>query len=661
MKASSHVPRTGSPPSSRKNARSILFFLAQRLLFSAMVLLFIIFASYLGTDMAAGTGLAPAAERAFSKTLAYASRLLRGDLGQTTAGSDTWAPRPVVEVIVERLPRSLGLLGISLCFSAVAGILLGIFSARGRSRRSLSVILLTLIGVSVPSFFAAFLLQWAVTALTRRTGRAILPVGGFGWDNHLLLPALVLSARPIAQITRITFIAVREVLAQDYVRTAQGKGLSRTRVMAVHVLRNAAIPILTTVGVSLRFCLSSLPVVEYYFSWPGVGFTLLKGIAQQDGNLTVALALCLGLLFLAVNLILELSYRLIDPRLLNTSARVALGERQTPWAAARSAWDALRALVVDNAFVHWLKRFGDREKGEPAFQRPALPPASSAENETPDRSVRTGLATFKGILIYDVPLIVGGLLILGLIVVVFLGPRLAPNSPYHTQGLTMVDGQLTTPPFAPGEDYPWGTDVLGRGMMSLVLAGAQQTLILAVLAVVARTVVGVLLGALAGWAQGGVLDRLIVSLSEVIAAFPTLLLAMILILGLGIRKGLAPFVITLCFVGWGEIMQFVRSQVVAIRPRPYIESAIAVGAQTPRIIFRHVLPHLFSALTSIVSLEMGSVLTLLGELGFLSIFIGGGIVAAPMPGRQILYSDVPEWGALLSDLRYQARSYPWTA
>ena len=119
----------------------------------------------------------------------------------------------------------------------------------------------------------------------------------------------------------------------------------------------------------------------------------------------------------------------------------------------------------------------------------------------------------------------------------------------------------------------------------------------------------------------GVLDRLIVSLSEVIAAFPTLLLAMILILGLGIRRGLAPFVIALCFVGWGETMQFVRGQVAAIHPRPYIESAVAIGVRTPTIIARHVLPHLFSSLTSIISLEMGAVLTLLGELGFLSIFI----------------------------------------
>jgi ABC-type antimicrobial peptide transport system permease subunit len=179
--------------------------------------------------------------------------------------------------------------------------------------------------------------------------------------------------------------------------------------------------------------------------------------------------------------------------------------------------------------------------------------------------------------------------------------------------------------------------------------------------VAARTAIGVALGAISGWRQGSYLDRFILGLAEVIASFPTLLLAMILILALGIRRGMPPFIVALCFVGWGEIMQFVRGQVIVIRPLPYIENAVAVGARTPRIVVRHVLPHLFSALVSIVALEMGSVLTLLGELGFISIFIGGGIVAVPATGRRLLYSDVPEWGALLSDLRYLARTYSWTA
>jgi peptide/nickel transport system permease protein len=224
-----------------------------------------------------------------------------------------------------------------------------------------------------------------------------------------------------------------------------------------------------------------------------------------------------------------------------------------------------------------------------------------------------------------------------------------------------VGGEFLSPPFAPGDPYPWGTDALGRGMLSLILTGARQTLSLALLAVAARAIVGVLLGAIAGWTQGSLVDRAVLGAAEVISAFPTLLLAMTLILALGIRRGMMPFIVAFCFVGWGEIMQYVRGQVIAIRPQPYIESAVAVGARTPRILGRHILPHLFAALTSIVALEMGAVLMLLGELGFVSIFIGGGTTHARIPGVRVLYSDVPEWGALLSGQRFLARSYPWTA
>lgn len=632
--------------------------IGRRLAFGVLILLGIIFLGYLGLDMAGGTELGAAANRALARSVAYAGRLLQGDLGLTTAGSDSVRPVPVAEVIVQRLPRSLGLLGISLLFAALLGNILGIWAARGRAQRALGILISTLIGISVPSFFAAFLLQWAVTTVTRQTGRPLLPVGGFGWDNHLILPMLVLAGRPIAQITRIAFLSVREALQQDYARTARSKGLRGSHILVVHVMRNAAIPILTTIGVSLRFSLSSLPVVELYFGWPGVGHNLLKAIAARDDNLTVGLALCLGTLFILVNLILELSYRLMDPRLRETPAKVAAAGRKKPLEAIRSVLDDLWDLAVDNALVNWLRRRNASE--EPGFWRleesgePEQPP------DAPTGSPLIGKRPVAAAILRNFPLTVGGLLVLALVVIVFLGPAFSPNNPYHLQGLTYIDGELAVPPFAPDETYPWGTDALGRGILSLILSGAQQTLILSLLAVAARLLVGVVLGAIAGWTNGSWLDRLILGGAELISAFPTLLLAMILIVALGIRQGMPPFIIALCFVGWGETMQFVRGQVTAIRPQLYIEAAVSVGARTPRIIGRHVLPNLFAALISIVALEMGAVLMLLGELGFISIFIGGG-TSIMLPTGTSLYSDVPEWGALLSSIRYLARSYPWTA
>jgi ABC-type dipeptide/oligopeptide/nickel transport system permease component len=651
-------PAQSSAGAGSRAVLDALVFVGQRLAFGLLVLVSIAYLGYLGLDMAGGVPFGSAAGQALVRTVTYAGRLARGDLGMTLAGSDTALPRPVGVVILERLPRSLGLLGVSLALAGVVGIVLGVLAARGRSQRSLAILLSTLVGISVPSFFAAFLLQWALISLTRQTGRSLMPVGGFGWDKHLILPVIVLAARPIAQITRIAFLSVREVLAQDYVRTAHSKGLRRQRVMAVHVMRNAAIPILTTIAVSLRFSMSSLPLVELYFGWPGAGFTLLKGISQREDNLTVALLLCLGVFIIAVNLLLDLSYRFIDPRLWETPAHVAARERQTLRESLASAWDVLHGLIADNALARWLRRRRSKGLESPLSTIAARRPV--AVDERPAASGHGGRSVWVA-MSRNAPLIVGALLVLGLGIVVLAGPQLAPNNPAHMQSLIQQDGKFFSPPFAPGERYPWGTDAIGRGILSMVLAGARQTLILAVLAVAARAAVGVLLGAIAGWTHGSVVDRAILGAAEVIASFPTLLLAMTLILALGIRRGMPPFIIALCFAGWGEIMQYVRGQVIAIRPQPYIESAVAIGARTPRILGRHILPHLFAALTSILALEMGAVLMLLGELGFISIFIGGGTVHARIPGVRVLYSDVPEWGAMLSSQRLLARSYPWTA
>ena len=204
--------------------------------------------------------------------------------------------------------------------------------------------------------------------------------------------------------------------------------------------------------------------------------------------------------------------------------------------------------------------------------------------------------------------------------------------------------------------------MLGRDILSLVISGTQQTLFLAFSVVLARILVGFALGAVSGWINGSWLDRSIGGLAEIIAAFPTLLLAMILILAFGIRRGVEPFVIALGFVGWGEIMQYVRSEVMLIHPKLFIESAVALGARSPRIIWRHVLPNLIPSLVSIIVLEIGAVLMLLGELGFIGIFIGGGAFAdLDIAGAPFHYSDVPEWGAMLSNVRTYARSYPWMA
>ena len=248
---------------------------------------------------------------------AYLRNLTRGDLGYISRSVGRQrVPLPVSSLVVDSYIKSMGLLLISLLFAAALGVGAGMLAAFWEgSPLSLGLLTGTLLGISLPTFFMALLLQVVEITIYSRTGVRLVPVGGFGWDAHLVLPALVLAARPLAQLARITFVSLSDVAHQDFVRTAHAKGLHRRQVWRRHVLPNAAVSILTALGVSLRFSLGSLPVVEYFFGWPGMGATLLTAIHARQTNLVISLALALGLTFMLLNLTLDLAYRRLDPRL----------------------------------------------------------------------------------------------------------------------------------------------------------------------------------------------------------------------------------------------------------------------------------------------------------------------------------------------------------
>jgi len=634
----------------------------RRFLLALIALLAILYLSALGLSMARGAPFGPALKEATAHSADYLWALLHGDLGVST--SRQREPLPAGQVIAATLSKSLLLLGLALTIAAVLGILLGgVAARRRRSPLALPILLSSLLGTSIPSFLLALALQIAAIRFYQKTGVRLVSMGGFK-QSALWLPAIVLAARPFAQITRVTFFSISEALEQDYVRTALGKGVPRRDLFRRHVYRNVAIPILTTLVTSIRFTLISLPVVEFFFSYPGAGEALLRGIRRQDDALVFGLLLALGLLFIAANALLELLYRLVDPRLHSGGDQ----EKQRLTQLHPGVGAALSELghsFLDSGPIFFLRRLFRRQRptesstfSQVLHQR-ALEQGGEELGSLHRRERR--LAWLRGTL-QNPPLLLGLLLLVPLLLLVLSGSFLAPHNPYNTIGLRIVEGRIQAPPFPPGPEFLLGTDVLGRDIWSLLLVGAQQTLIIATIVMLARLALGSTLGLLAGWFEGSWLDRAISNLIEIIAAFPTLLCAMVLILAMGIRQGVPTFVVALCFVGWGEVAQFVRGQVVSLKPRPFVEAAVVTGGRWPEILTRHILPNLLSPLVAIAALEMGAVLMLLGELGFVGIFIGGGAFAEVVVfGPPYYYSDVPEWAALLANIRGYARSYPWMA
>lgn len=250
---------------------------------------------------------------AWQDTRTTLSRVMSGDLGSVrTARGLT----PINEIVGEAYVNSMGLLLTSLAGATVAGLCIGTVAALVKSRAlTLSLLMLTLLGISTPAFFVGLLLQLGELRYLTIFGRRLVSVAGFGWDmEHMLMPVLVLSARPLAYLTRATFLSLSQVLREDYMRTAFAKGVSLQRAVLVHALRNGAVPVLTAIGVSIRFSLSTLPVVEFFFAWPGMGHRLLEAIQTRRSPIVVALASALGLTFLLANLILDVAYRVVDPR-----------------------------------------------------------------------------------------------------------------------------------------------------------------------------------------------------------------------------------------------------------------------------------------------------------------------------------------------------------
>jgi peptide/nickel transport system permease protein len=572
-----------------------------------------------------------------------------------------WArdQQPWASLVGSTLLNSAVLLLLSLVTALVLGYPLGVAAAISQ-RRGISglVVVISVLGASVPSFLFGMIL-WAVNIWVHNAFQIrVLPATGFGWDGHVIMPMLVLAMRPLAQVAQITYVSLKEALGQDYVRTAISKGLRWQTVLRRHLVPNVLIPILTTLGSSLRFSLASLPVIEVFFHWPGVGLMLLDAIDAGNIPLAVDLIVSLGLFFVIVNAVLELVFPIIDPRLRRPPEwqrdldRRGGSARALDW--LRDTWEA------------WRETLGRLRPQKRVTTLPPLP--ATAKTATSEESVgqqgkrRRRWRTLVG----NPALLLGAGMLLVLAGIAVAGNKLTSANPYQTHGIMSVEGVYASPPFKPSTQFPWGTDHIGRDIQALVLDGASRTLGLALFATLARLLLGVALGILAGWRRGAWLDRMVTGAVGIWAAFPATLFAMIVIQALGIQQGMWVFVVALSIVGWGEIAQFVRGQVIALKPQPFIESARSVGAGDGAILRRHVLPNLANSLTVIAALEMGGVLMLLAELGFLNIFMGGGFrsmiaEAGNMTPIVAFYSDVPEWSALIANVREYWRSYPWMA
>jgi ABC-type dipeptide/oligopeptide/nickel transport system permease component len=237
----------------------------------------------------------------------FLAAIPRGDFGASIRER-----RPAMAMVIESLwPATVELAAAALLLSTVLAIPLGVVSATHRNgpvdhlSRLASLFL-----QSMPSFWLGLLLILLFAVVLQ----GLLPAFGSGTLRHLVLPAVTLAAAPLAQNVRLIRAGMLEVLQQDYVRTARAKGVTERLVIYRHALRNAAIPVITVTGLSLGFMLSGTVVIETVFSWPGMGRLLVQAVPGRDFPVIQAGVFVFALIFVALNLLVDVLYTVVDPR-----------------------------------------------------------------------------------------------------------------------------------------------------------------------------------------------------------------------------------------------------------------------------------------------------------------------------------------------------------
>ncbi|MBO0654861.1 MULTISPECIES: ABC transporter permease [Streptomyces] len=239
--------------------------------------------------------------------LHYMAQILTGNFGTAFNGQD------VLELMADAFPVTLRLTIVAILFEIVIGITLGLLSGlrRGRSVDT-SVLLATLVVVSIPTFVSGYVLQYLFGVKWAVVSPSVSPAAPF---DQLLLPGAVLALTSLAYVTRLTRTSIAENSRADYLRTAVAKGLPRHRVVTRHLLRNSLIPVVTFIGTDIGALMGGAIVTERIFNIHGVGYQLYQGILRQNSPTVVGFVTVLVIVFLVANLIVDLLYAVLDPRI----------------------------------------------------------------------------------------------------------------------------------------------------------------------------------------------------------------------------------------------------------------------------------------------------------------------------------------------------------
>ncbi|MCL2391687.1 MAG: ABC transporter permease subunit [Oscillospiraceae bacterium] len=580
----------------------------------------------------------------------YMLNLVQGDLGVSdTTGISVW------NTYIDRLPNTLILTLASLVVGLSISIPMGILAAR-RAGKLIDTLTtsFTMIGMSMPSFFLGLLLilifahelQWLPAAGNR---------DGF---RSLILPGVCSGLMLMAASTRQTRSSMLEVLSSDYLRTARAKGVPEKSVIRKHALGNAWIPILTTVGNSLGISIAGSAVIEVVFAWPGVGRMTVDAVMARDVTTATGAVIMTTVLYVLLQLLVDLSYVLVDPRI---KAQYVVGAKRKRRNKKRAEKAPPQVVIHLNkpASVPDVKitETPAAQEVEVIVAEPEPQVYVSAQSEdvpkaaTTHASVQVNQSTDNGDTLVSKKYkkrshvveifhnmkksksAMAGLFIVGLLFIIFIGSLFI-----SFESVTATSPQRFHPPSA---QNLFGTDNMGRDLFLRTIYGTRYSIAIGFGSVGIAALIGIFFGAVAGF-YGGAIDDIIMRASDILASIPSILLGMVIVIVLG--QSLQNLIIAVGVNAIPIFIRITRAAVLTVRGQEFVEAAKAVGLSNIRIVFTQVLPNSFAPLIVTITASLGIAIIVGASLSFL----GFGV---PVPA--------PEWGTLVSAGRDFIRTSPW--
>ena len=616
----------------------------------------------------------------------YMVNLVQGNLGVSyVSGMSVW------KMYISRLPNTLLLSFTALIIGSAIAVPMGIRAARraGTLTDNMTTTF-TLIGMSMPGFWVGLLL---LLVFSLKLGW--FPGGRFEHGiRSLVLPAVCSGLVMMASATRQTRSSMLEVLNADYLRTARAKGVPEKAVIRKHALGNAMIPILTALGGSLCVQLAGSVVVESVFAWPGVGRMAAEAVLARDVPTTLGCVILTTMMYVFVQLIVDLLYALVDPRI--KSQYVNAGKKKKR-PASEEAMHAAKPAEVSETEALPETQYAIPDIAEPLilndvkpeqtvievveFEQTEVTDAACAEDDTsrlenntayseaeavsesvklpvPDRKSsaflgstnpynntadalvsqryrkRSMLGEVFHRLIKNKGTMVG-LIIISLLLITFIASLFLINYEMITE--PNVPARFTSP----NGLHLFGTDKMGRDLFTRVIYGARYSLAIGFGSALIAVVFGVALGSLAGY-YGGIVDDVIMRCSDVLASIPGMLLGMVIVTVMG--QNLQNLIIAVGVTAIPVFIRITRASILTVKNNEFVEAAKSIGLPTSRIIFSQVLPNGLSPVIVAITSNLGMSMIIAASLSFL----GFGV---PVPH--------PEWGALVSEGRTYIRNAPW--